>query len=90
MCLAHTRKPVTGSEVEVPNISGVADGVFSLAGDKAQGALKRSTSQRNLAGYTGSGGGYGEVVFNASDSNAMFNGTTNQPSAGLALLCIKF
>lgn len=63
--------------------------MFSLAGDKAQGALKRSTSQCNLAGYTGSGAGYGDIVINATDSNALYKGASFQPKALRGLGIVK-
>ena len=53
----------------------------------ASGAFSQTPG--NNTGNANSSGMVNILTFKASNSNAMFNGSANQPAAGLTLLCIK-
>ena len=73
-----------------PNIIGTANGIFGLTGTETVGAITKEITGRNLAGYSGNGGQYGEILFDASLSSSVFGAAeTVQPPALLGLACIK-
>ena len=81
-------------EASLPNISGSTarfNGINYLDESKRSGAFRQSVHELGNATWGGQGGGaVATFVFNAKDSNALYDGSTNQPAAGLTLLCIKF
>ena len=74
-----------------PNITGTANDLFGLTATETIGALMKSITRKNLAGYTGNGAQYGNLSFDAQSDNAIY-GKSNlvQPAALKALACIKF
>ena len=90
-CLNRSR--YVWSEYSRPNISGSTarfNGINYLDESKRSGAFRQSVHELGNATWGGQGGGaVATFVFNAKDSNALYDGSTNQPAAGLTLLCIK-
>ena len=74
-----------------PNITGTANDLFGLTATETIGALMKSITRKNLAGYTGNGAQYGNLSFDAQSDNAIY-GKSNlvQPAALKSLACIKF
>ena len=77
-----------------PNITGVLGSTASF-NDPAAGVLTSTEGAFSWSkdGRSATGGNTNpntkKFVFNANDSNALYSGSTNQPAAGLTLLCIK-
>ena len=79
----------TLKEAQLPNISGSAiTGVYWRNGVSFSGALQ-SVARVETFRYDVGTDGTVTLSLNASKSNSIYSGSTNQPKAGLTLLCIK-
>lgn len=77
-------------EPGLPNISGLANGIFGLSGTETVGAITKEIVSGNLAGYSGNGGQYGKILFDAARCSDVYGDAgTVQPPALLGLACIK-
>lgn len=74
-----------------PNITGSINDLFGLTATESIGALTKSITRKNLAGYTGNGAQYGAITFDAEADNAIYGRSESvQPSSLFAFACIKF
>lgn len=73
-----------------PNITGSINDLFGLTATESIGALTKSITRKNLAGYPGNGAQYGAITFNAEADNAIYGRSESvQPSSLRVLACIK-
>lgn len=80
-------------EIRLPNITGSIqrNSTQGLVTESSypQGAFTRVASSNLTEGLTSAPGKTHRLGFDASKGNSLYSGTTNQPKAGLTLLCIK-
>ncbi len=72
-------------------MTGSINDLFGLTATESIGALTKSITRKNLAGYTGNGAQYGAITFDAEADNAIYGLSESvQPSSLFAFACIKF